>query len=102
MPGGTFTWLRQQPTFATKDAAAFEPLIGARVAIDLGFWTEAALLANAGVDAVVIGPAAHLHSARPRRMGKGRGAPSRAGDVRAALYIPGGASLRRRKSGRTA
>ena len=24
--------------------------------MDLGFWTEAALLANAGIDAVVIGP----------------------------------------------
>lgn len=58
VPEATFTWLRQQPTFATKDIASFEPLIGdrAKAAIDLGFWTEAALLGNAGVDAVVIGP----------------------------------------------
>jgi acetylornithine deacetylase len=45
--------------FATRDLASFAPLLGtARVgaAIDLGFWTEAALFAEAGVDAVVFGP----------------------------------------------
>jgi acetylornithine deacetylase len=44
--------------FATRDLSAFAPLIGARTAapIDLGFWTEAAMLSATGIDAVVIGP----------------------------------------------
>jgi acetylornithine deacetylase len=46
------------PPFATRDLGAFEPLLGARVQapVDLAFWTEAALLATAGIDAVVFGP----------------------------------------------
>jgi len=46
------------PPFATRDLAAFQPLLGERVRqpVDLGFWTEAALLSAAGVDAVVFGP----------------------------------------------
>jgi acetylornithine deacetylase len=46
------------PPFATRDLAGFRPFLGARVdqAIDLGFWTEAALYAEAGIDAVVFGP----------------------------------------------
>jgi acetylornithine deacetylase len=46
----------QQP----RDLAAFEPLLGARMAspIDLGYWTEAARLAERGIDAVVFGPGA--------------------------------------------
>jgi acetylornithine deacetylase len=44
--------------FQTRDLAAFEPWLGAlaRQPIDLGYWTEAALLAGAGIDAVVFGP----------------------------------------------
>ena len=46
------------PAFATRDIHTFEPLLGARVRqpVDLAFWTEAALLSEAGVDAVVFGP----------------------------------------------
>jgi acetylornithine deacetylase len=55
------------PPFATRALAAFAPLLGDRVAtpVDLGFWTEAALLAEAGVDAVVFGPGdiAQAHAA---------------------------------------
>ena len=55
------------PPFATRDLAAFAPLLGERVArpVDLGFWTEAALYAEAGIDAVVFGPGdiAQAHAA---------------------------------------
>jgi acetylornithine deacetylase len=46
------------PPFATRDLASFEPLLGDRVRApqDLAFWTEAALFAAAGIDAVVFGP----------------------------------------------
>jgi acetylornithine deacetylase len=48
------------PPFSTRDVPAFTPLLGERVgaAIDLGFWTEAARLSEAGIDAVVYGPGA--------------------------------------------
>jgi acetylornithine deacetylase len=48
------------PPFATRDVAAFVPLLGERVggAVDLGFWTEAARLSERGIDAVVYGPGA--------------------------------------------
>jgi len=44
--------------FATRDVTAFERLLkgNARPAVDLGFWTEAAVLAASGIDAVVLGP----------------------------------------------
>jgi len=52
--------------FHTRNLAAFEPWIGARVhdPIALGYWTEAALYSAAGIDAVVIGPGdiAQAHS----------------------------------------
>lgn len=46
------------PPLATRDVAAFEPVLGSLVhdPVDLHFWTEAALLSEAGVDAVVFGP----------------------------------------------
>jgi len=46
------------PPFATRDVAAFEPLLGAaaRAPVDLAFWTEAARLSERGIDAVVFGP----------------------------------------------
>ncbi|MBX3226678.1 MAG: M20/M25/M40 family metallo-hydrolase [Labilithrix sp.] len=58
VPEATFTFLRENVPFATRDPASFVELVGdaAKAPIDLGFWTEAALLAQAGVDAVVIGP----------------------------------------------
>ncbi len=53
--------------FATRDLTGFAPLLGARTQspIDLGFWTEAALYAEAGIDAVVFGPGdiAQAHAA---------------------------------------
>ena len=57
VPDGTFRLLRGNAPFATRDLASFEPFLGeaARAPIDLGFWTEAALLAASGVDAVVMG-----------------------------------------------
>lgn len=58
VPGATVEVPLAHPTFATRELAAFEPLLGdvARAPIDLGFWTEAAVLAAAGIDAVVFGP----------------------------------------------
>jgi len=58
---------KENPAFATRDIAAFEPLLGARARqpVDLAFWTEAALLSEAGIDAVVFGPGdiAQAHAA---------------------------------------
>jgi len=46
------------PPFHTRDLAAFEALLPGRATrpLDLAFWTEAALLSAAGIDAVVFGP----------------------------------------------
>jgi acetylornithine deacetylase len=56
-PEGTLRYSRDNDPFATRTLAAFEPLLGeiATKPIDLGFWTEAAVFAAAGVDAVVFG-----------------------------------------------
>ncbi len=55
------------PPFATRDPAAFAPWLGAAVHAPVGlqFWTEAALLSAAGIDAVVFGPGeiAQAHAA---------------------------------------
>lgn len=58
LPDAKTRFTRDNPTFATRDLASFEPLLGKIVGapIDLGFWTEAAVLAANGVDAVVFGP----------------------------------------------
>jgi acetylornithine deacetylase len=58
LPDATTRFTRDNAPFATRDLGAFVPLLGdrARAPIDLGFWTEAALLSAAGVDAVVFGP----------------------------------------------
>ncbi len=57
VPEGKITFARVNPPFATRDIAAFQALLGARAAepIDLAFWTEAALLSERGIDAVVLG-----------------------------------------------
>ena len=57
-PSASMVFRRNYEPFATRDVASFEPLLGdvARTPIDLAFWTEAALLSAAGVDAVVLGP----------------------------------------------
>lgn len=57
-PAATMEVIRGNVPFATRDVASFEPYLGdiAKAPIDLGFWTEAALLAASGIDAVVFGP----------------------------------------------
>ena len=53
-----WTLVKASPPFATRDLAAFAPLLGERLrsAVDLGFWTEAARFSEHGIDAVVFGP----------------------------------------------
>jgi acetylornithine deacetylase len=55
------------PSFQTRDLAGFGALLGRPLAapVDLAFWTEAALYAEAGIDAVVFGPGdiAQAHAA---------------------------------------
>ena len=62
-----WTIAAQNPPFATRDLASFQPLLGERVQtpVDLGFWTEAARVAERGIDAVVFGPGdiAQAHAA---------------------------------------
>lgn len=67
VPDGTLRFLRRNAPFATRELSSFEPLLGqaARAPVDLGFWTEAALLAESGVDAVVIGPGAIAQAHAP-------------------------------------
>jgi acetylornithine deacetylase len=59
-----WTPITVNPAFQTRAPESFVPLLGepARHVIDLGFWTEAALLGAAGVDAVVFGPG-HIEQA---------------------------------------
>jgi acetylornithine deacetylase len=54
----TWSIANENPPFQTRDLGAFAPLLGERVEapLDLAFWTEAALLSEAGIDAVVFGP----------------------------------------------
>ncbi|HEY4394104.1 MAG TPA: M20/M25/M40 family metallo-hydrolase [Polyangia bacterium] len=53
-----WTLVKASAPFATRDLAAFAPLLGERLrgAVDLGFWTEAARFSQHGIDAVVFGP----------------------------------------------
>jgi acetylornithine deacetylase len=44
------------PSFATRDLPAYSPYLDIAQTCNLGFWTEAALLAAEGIDAVVLGP----------------------------------------------
>ena len=46
----------QNAAFATRDLDAFRKLLRFDAPVDLGFWTEAAMLSEAGIDAVVFGP----------------------------------------------
>lgn len=57
-PAATVSTVLDNPSFATRDLEAFRPLLGDRVdaPVNLGFWTEAAVLAAEGIDAVVFGP----------------------------------------------
>jgi acetylornithine deacetylase len=64
--GDPITWEVQNanPAFETRDLGGFLPLLGerARQPVDLAFWTEAALYADRGIDAVVFGPG-HIEQA---------------------------------------
>jgi acetylornithine deacetylase len=65
-PGAEIGFVLDNPPFATRDPAGFVPLLAAAAApIDLAFWTEAAALSAAGIDAVVYGPGdiARAHAA---------------------------------------
>lgn len=53
------------PPLATRDVAAFARWLPGRTVVDLQFWTEAALLAAAGIDAVVFGPGAIAQAHAP-------------------------------------
>ena len=60
-------WPLDNPPFATRAPESFRGLLGDLVdaPIDLAFWTEAAALSSAGIDAVVFGPGdiARAHAA---------------------------------------
>ena len=57
VPGQKLDQLVSLLPFATRDLEAFKPVFGKHFdPIDLQFWTEAALLADAGVNCVVFGP----------------------------------------------
>jgi acetylornithine deacetylase len=55
-PAATVRFAVDNPPFQTREPAAFMPYVGDVAVIDLAFWTEAALLSAAGVDAIVFGP----------------------------------------------
>jgi len=62
-----WTVVSDRPPFQTGDLDSFAAVVGTRVRqpVDLGFWTEAALLSERGIDAVVFGPGdiAQAHAA---------------------------------------
>jgi acetylornithine deacetylase len=55
----------ENPSFESRDPSALAALLGETALVDLPYWTEAALLSAAGIDAVVFGPGdiVHAHSA---------------------------------------
>lgn len=57
-PSVTFRRILANPSFATRDLASFGRWLGpvCEAPADLAFWTEAAVLSEAGIDAVVFGP----------------------------------------------
>ena len=57
-PGASLRFLLDNVPFQTREPARFVQLLGAAALapIDLAFWTEAAILMQAGIDAVVFGP----------------------------------------------
>lgn len=55
-PDVPLTTIVEFPSFATHDITAFERYFGAFEPLDLPYWTEAAMLSDAGVNVVVYGP----------------------------------------------
>ena len=57
-PAIAMEWMMDRPSFACRDLESFRDLLGEAVddAGPIDFWTEAAVLSAAGIDAVVIGP----------------------------------------------
>lgn len=57
-PSAKVRWLLENAPFQTRNLPEFLPFLGARpdAPLDLAFWTEAALLSAAGIDALVCGP----------------------------------------------
>jgi acetylornithine deacetylase len=66
VPAARLSTFIGNPSFETRSLEQFAPLLGSVVEqpVDLAFWTEAAVLAAAGIDAVVVGPGdiAHAHA----------------------------------------
>src|SRR4051812_16347889 len=64
LPRAQLTAPIANPSFHTREPAAFPAALGVGAPVDLAFWTEAALLAEAGIDCVVYGPGdiAHAHA----------------------------------------
>lgn len=56
LPSAMLTSPIANSSFATRDPASFPSALVAGAPIDLAFWTEAALFADAGIDCVVFGP----------------------------------------------
>jgi acetylornithine deacetylase len=65
VPAAKLTAGPAAPAFATREPGAFSPALGVHAPVDLAFWTEAALLSQAGIDCVVYGPGdiARAHAA---------------------------------------
>ena len=57
-PDMTLTRLLHNPPFSTHQRAPFEQALGSHIRgfIPLQFWTEAAILSEAGINAIVLGP----------------------------------------------
>ena len=66
-PDITLTRLLHNPPFSTTQLAPFEQALGSHMRgfIPLQFWTEAAILSEAGINAIVLGPGSivQAHSA---------------------------------------
>jgi acetylornithine deacetylase len=58
VPDAQLEYQLDNPPFATSNLLAFQPLLAERIEspVDLAYWTEAAMLSRAGIDAVVFGP----------------------------------------------
>ena len=58
VPDAQLEYQLDNPPFATQHLPSFQPLLAERIEspVDLAYWTEAAMLSRAGIDAVVFGP----------------------------------------------